>query len=213
MSAADKELLKRLGPSDWDLLQRIAGLVCNILASDETQDTNRKRQLAAAKKLQSDLDAFPPAVRFDTVSLRNAQVNPDYEHLWFDLKGLVVNGRKVDHWSVRLACSNVGPDCFGTHPKLEFPQGPGQCLENWHAESRDDEGDKLELRFALPNSMDTNIWGTLSPGDRDLVTGLIKLLPEIFQALQEKRLAVKRSEQDWLKLISDITRIQGSVCK
>ncbi len=154
------------------------------------------------------LNQLAPVVRYDNVVLKREQVNPDYEHLWFDLTNLSFGTQHNPNFEFRLSCANVRPNFFGSYPKLEFPEGrASQSFEQWFEESYDDFGSKLELRFALPDAMDISIWEKFSPQDQAFVADIIRLLPTILGELKQAGVKIKRSWEDWLQMASDIAQI------
>jgi hypothetical protein len=51
--------------------------------------------------------ALPPVWRYDAVSLRHEQVNPDYEHLWFHFDNAAFGARRWPSFEFRLSAANV----------------------------------------------------------------------------------------------------------
>ncbi|MCK2086871.1 hypothetical protein MXC99_01515 [Thauera aromatica] len=204
--------LARLATSDLVLLQNLATVFQHALQTpDQLQlpaDFPAARLQAALAQLPRQLAALPPALRFDRITLRNNQTNPDYEHLWLVLDNLSLGTQRWPQFEFRLSCANVGPRRFGTHPKLEFPQHVGQApLPGWFDESYDDHGAKLELRFALPDAMDVQIWNRLGPPDHHFLRALIDALPTLLATLQTSGAQISRAWQDWFKLADDSRRI------
>jgi hypothetical protein len=102
----------------------------------------------------------------------------------------------------------VHTDGFGKHPKLEFPEGAGQApLPSWFADSYDDCGAKLELRLALPEAMDMEVWQKLGTADHKFLTALVMRLPAILLALQSAGTQAKRSWDDWQTMVLELQRI------
>lgn len=202
----DVQLLQSLTQSDWQLVQRLPRLLEQALGEGDLSADQQQRYRDALSKLQEALDNLPPTLRFDQVTLRNAQINPDYEHLWLDLEHAGWGNERREKWSLRLSCANVGPDQFGTHPKLEIPEQNGQWLESWFAESRDDYGPKWELRFAMPDAMDIGVWNKLSEHDQALMVSILRQLPTMLEHLQAQSVVLARDWQDWHQLIEDIQR-------
>lgn len=147
-------------------------------------------------------------LRYDSVSLKSEQVNPDYEHLWLRLGNLSYAGLRWPEFEFRLSCASVSPKKFGTHPKLEFPAVTGLApFETWFEESYDDFGAKLELRFALPNGMDLGVWQQVSNRDRRFLHLLAYRLPSMLATLEHAGTHIKRQWKDWLKLAEAIRQI------
>jgi len=207
----DVQLLQSLTQSDWQLIQRLPRLLEQALGESDLSAEQQQHYRNALPALQEALDKLPPTLRFDQVTLRNAQINPDYEHLWLDLEHAGWGNERRENWSLRLSCANVGPDQFGTHPKLEIPEQNGQWLESWFAESRDDFGPKWELRFALPDAMDIGVWNKLSERDQALMTSSLRQLPAMLERLQSQGVVLARDWQDWHQLIEDTQRIHKAL--
>ncbi|KAA1174678.1 hypothetical protein FWJ25_04620 [Marinobacter salinexigens] len=175
-------------------------------------DKAQAEELAASKRRsrifsRKERNSVEKSLSYDAVELRNVQVNPDYEHLWFSLRNPAFDGRKSTHWQFRLSCAGVRPDVFGKHPKLEFPKQSDQLLESWFLESEDDFGKKLELRFALPEAMDKAIWKKLEKRDRALMSALVQKLPDILAQGRKQRPKLSRDWRQWDSLAKDIQRI------
>jgi len=148
-----------------------------------------------------------PHLDFEGVQLRQEKVNPDYEHLWITLQSPSFGEKLVDQWHFRISCAGVKPGHFGEQPKLELPEQQAQLLEAWFAESESDSGRKLELRFALPNAMDTGVWRQIQAADQALVAQLIEQLPKILDTLKEQGARISRDWADWQRLAADMRRI------
>ena len=108
----------------------------------------------------------------------------------------------------RLSCANVGANRFGGYPKLEFPETvEPNVFEGWFIESYDDFGGKLELRFALPKSMDIEVWQRLTDHDRDFLVELVKRLPGMLGVLERSTTQLKRPWADWFAMIKEMQAI------
>lgn len=206
------ESLLDLATSDWHLLHTLSTQLSKALESPATLNAPAKLQPAALRaglgKLTQVIEKFPVTLRYDTLSLKREQVNPDYEHLWFSFGNLAFGGKQWPHFEFRLSCANVRPGRFGLHPKLEFPEETSQApFDSWFVEAYDDFGAKLELRFALPESMDIAVWQRLSENDRSFVTALIKRLPAILGNLQQAGTALRRPWDDWRTMAAEMQRI------
>jgi hypothetical protein len=149
-------------------------------------------------------------LEFEGAKLRSEQVNPDYEHLWISLQSPSFGERLADQWHFRISCAGVKPGEFGKQPKLELPEQNEQLLINWFPESESEHGRKLELRFALPNAMDTKIWKQIDLDDQQLIKSLLKQLPDIVLELKSKQICIHRDWSDWEKLVADMLRINMS---
>jgi len=186
-----------LATSDWRLVRQVVTLAQKTVEQNETIDsTTRSRYLQGLQTLAAVLDKLPNVLRFDRVSLKQQHHTPDYDQLWIVIEGLAVNGKTYDPFEFRLACANTRPT-FGVHPRLEFPPPQGVSpWRNWFVESQDDFGEKCELRFALPNAMDLNVWQILGE-DREWLVQLIGALPALIDSLAEENVI------DWIRPVAD----------
>jgi hypothetical protein len=206
------DILQALGTSDWRFLGVLAHWLNTTLAKTESANLPRDLPLDALRfgvhqfiLLSNQLKS---ALRYDHVSLKREQTNPDYEHVWLKLSNVVFEDQHAADFEFRLSCANVRPNAFGGYPKLEFPQEATQpYFDSWFEESYDDFGAKLELRFALPDAMDMGIWGKLSAHDQTLVVQLIEQLPIILRELVQSGASMKRPLNDWLRMAQSIEDI------
>lgn len=159
------------------------------------------RVLGAKEKTAS------PHLDFEGLQLRQEKVNPDYEHLWITLQSPSFGDKLVDEWHFRVSCAGVKPGQFGQQPKLELPEQEAQLLEAWFAESESESGRKLELRFALPNAMDTGVWKQIQAADQALIAQLIEQLPKMLDTLKGQGARISRDWADWQRLADDMRRI------
>ena len=201
-----------LSSSDWKLMQKLPRVLTGILEQPDavkaSGDFNALPLRLGLDKLGQIIDKFPHSLRFDRVSLKSEQVNRDYEHLWLSFENLSLGDKAYAEFEFRLSCANVHSDGFGKHPKLEFPEGAGQApLPSWFADSYDDFGAKLELRVALPEAMDMEVWQKLSTADHKFLIALVMRLPAILLALQSAGTQAKRSWDDWQAMAVELQRI------
>jgi len=103
------------------------------------------------KNLITQIKKLPNALRYDQVRLKRELINPDYEHLWIEFRGLEHAGQSWPKFEVRLAAALVQREGFSLFPKFEFPliDGKTKPFESWYAESYDDIGPKVELKVCL----------------------------------------------------------------
>lgn len=211
------ETLFDLAASDWQLMTALAGVMAKELGNSQSPAqqyfaSHQSAQLAPVQaglgRFREILDAFPATFRFDSLSLKHEQVNPGYEHLWLRCENASYGSQ---HWPVfefRLACANVTPDSFGNDPKLEFPQAnDASPLSGWFAESQDNFGAKLELRFALPDAMDVEVWKRLPLADQQFIAALMNRLPAMLQTLQQLQPSLQRPWAQWITMSRDMARI------
>lgn len=207
------EAFEALTTSEWLLLPTL----CRILDEALHTPTGSVMQLGQMERtalidalagLTNVINAVPDTPRFDQITLKREQVNPDYEHLWLQLGNLSMGEKRWADIDFRLSCANIRPGNFGAHPKLEFPSETGSSLlEGWFAESFDDFGDKLELRFALPESMDLSVWEKLTEVDQTIVKMLADNLSLMISRLSDSQVILTRSLAEWQELAESIQSI------
>ena len=193
--------LMELSTSDWELLQTLPKL---LLAQPGQPYAAWS---AALQQLQKQMAKWPPALRFDTLQLVREQTNPDYEHLWLRLGNVSLGAQRWPHLEFRLACANTQDGRFGQQPKLEFPMAARAVLKGWFEESSDDFGAKLELRFAMPDSMDRRVWARLPAGDQQLITALLAVLPRMLGLLAGPGMRPRRAVEQWQTVAMHMLRV------
>ena len=207
--SAEAAQLRGLAPADLQLLKAVCkGLASHLQdgAADGVPEAKlwAKQWLAMAEAL----GALPPSLRFDAVSLRHEQVNPDYEHLWLRLSNTQYGERRWPVFEFRLSANNVRKAKWTHLPKLEFPlpeQGGPKQFENWFEESEDDQGPKFELRFDMKApAMDIQCWNALSELDQKQAWELVRSLPAMLQELEQAGARIHRSWDDWQLLATGI---------
>lgn len=201
-----------LATRDWDLVQALVRLLNKALENPQVLAIPQGAPVDALRsglaKLAQIVAKFPPTFRYDAVSLKREQVNPDYEHLWLRFENPGFGRGRWPHFEFRLSCANVRPGVFGNYPKLEFPEESSQApFEAWFIEAYDDFGAKLELRFAVPESMDLEVWQRVSERDRAFLNAIVQRLPSILQTLQASGVQLKRPWDDWVKMAQLMQRI------
>jgi hypothetical protein len=206
------DTLANLATSDWALLQALIRLLITVLQQPQAlqlpTDFAIDNYSNGLKLSLGVLQKFPPLLRYDQVTLKRAQVNPDYEHLWLQLENLVFGDKAWPEFNFRLSCANVGANRFGGYPKLEFPETvEPNVFEGWFIESYDDFGGKLELRFALPKAMDIEVWQRLTDNDRNFLFALLMSLPNMLGILQNSTTQLKRPWADWLAMVKEMQAI------
>ncbi|MBE0436505.1 MAG: hypothetical protein IBX56_11950, partial [Methylomicrobium sp.] len=199
-------ILRELAASDWNVIRLLPSVLTehltNHLDNTPIDKAQAKTLCSSLKRLQDLFDQIHSRLRFDNITIKREQVNPDYEHLWFDINNLSFNDCQYPEFQFRLSCAIARPDHFGEHPKLEFPESTGPSpLQTWFAESHDDFGPKLELRFAPPQAIDINVWNQLGPSDQSFILALTNLLPTILLTLRTNQAQISRSWDDWLTMI------------
>lgn len=201
-----------LSTSDWFLIGVLISLLRKSLSSPSSLKTpeyfDSTALIKALDQLDINLKQIPDVLRYDKVKLKREQLNPDYEHLWFSFENMKASGQLIGDFEYRISCTNVRPKKFGNYPKLEFPEETCKTvIQSWFDESYDDYGAKLELRFALPDSMDIEVWSKLTTHDQKFVRELIKQLPYVLEDLRLNGNSVKRGWDEWKLLVSETHRV------
>ncbi len=213
---ARAEVFRDLALSDFDLLKTLARLLWRTLESPAALKAPAGFN---ADQLKTGLGRFVELIekharsslRYDVISLKREQVQPHYESLWLSLGNAAFRDQRWPTFEFRLSCANVRPGQFGLHPKLEFAEQKGTTqLEGWFEEAHDDFGPKLELRFALPGSVDVGVLKRLSENDRKLIVTLLSRLPSILSGLKATGVQLQRPWDDWTKMLKDMQRIIAS---
>jgi len=162
------------------------------------------------KLLAAQLQSLPAVLRYDTVKLKRELINPDYEHLWVELQGVVFGARTWKKLEARLGAAMVQPEGFSQFPKFEIPliDGKHKPFESWFAESYDDAGAKLELRFALEkNVFDGGVLAKLDEADRVLVLRLVYAFPELIKRLEAQQVSIHRPWATWAEFAKGAVRV------
>lgn len=153
------------------------------------------------KLLAVQLQSLPPMLRYDSIKLKRELINSDYEHLWLELHGAVFGARSWKKLETRLGAAMVQGEGFSQFPKYEIPliDGKHKPFDSWYAESYDDAGGKLELRFALDkNLLDGAVLAKLDEADRTLVLRLVYAFPEMLKRLEAQQAAIHRPWATWI---------------
>jgi hypothetical protein len=203
-----------LSATQWQALLSLHTVVATMLDNptilkEVKQESQRSWSVAAMNSLNF-LRGVPSVFRFDTIELEREQVNPDYEHLWLRLNSVCLGQRAWEQFEFRISCANVQPGRFGSHPKLEFPPSNNGPITSWFAESRDDFGPKLELRFALPDAIDLVIWERLCVPDQELIAALITRLPDILEGVFGQVRRNRRPKLEWLSMAASMQQITAT---
>lgn len=153
------------------------------------------------KTLITQFKALPATLRYDRVKLKRELINPDYEHLWLEFHDLVFGMLSWKKFEVKLGAALIQPGAFSLYPKFEIPliDGKTKPFDSWFAESHDDSGPKLELRFALERQVfDMAVWSKLNDVDRSIVLRLIYAFPDALKRLEEDKVSIHRPWKTWI---------------
>lgn len=144
--------------------------------------------------------SLPAVLRYEQVRLKRELLNPDYEHLWLEFTDLTLASKRLRKFEVRLGASHVQPGGFSKFPKFELPliDGKHKPFDSWYAESQDEHGSKLELRFSIENQrFDLAVFTKLSKEDQVFVLQLVQTMPQALAALERQQVAIHRPWSTW----------------
>ena len=200
------ERFVRMGQTEFRQLMAAATIVIQLEASNwrgvvlsKEFDLGFWRE--SLKLLPRQLQSLPVLLRYDAVKLKRELVNPDYEHLWLEFKGLGLGVRSWPNFEIRLGAAMVQRGGFSQFPKFEFPliDGKTKPFESWYAESQDDNGAKLELRFSLDKQVfDSSVWAKLEDADKALLLRLIYAMPDALLRLEAEHASINRPWTTWV---------------
>jgi hypothetical protein len=141
------------------------------------------------------------ALRFDATRLQASKVSADREYLLLRIEQLSLANKRFTSFEFRFGCSLGKAGEFAQNARLEFVKGNTEAaFENWKPNVRDVEGERLDLVFVFPTSMNLKDWTALSINDRGLVLLLADQLPSMLSALVFDNASLVRPLQQWIDL-------------
>lgn len=165
---------------------------------------------ASLQTLIAQLKTLPALLRYDDVRLKRELINPDYEHLWLEFHGLSLGATQLKKFEIRLGAALVQANGFSQYPKFEIPliDGKTKPFESWYAESHDDSGAKLELRFSIDkNAFDVAVWSKLADADKALLARVIYAMPDALKRLDAQKVSIHRAWATWVNFATDAVRV------
>jgi len=209
------ERFVRMSNSDFGRIMAAASIIAQLEASSWRsvklpQDFDLSFWRQSLKLLPAQLQALPALLRYDAVKLKRELINPDYEHLWLELKGMSLGSRTWPKFEIRLGAAMVQRNGFSQFPKFEIPliDGKTKPFDSWYAESQDDNGAKLELRFSPEKQVfDTKVWSRLDGPDKALFLRLIYSMPDILLRLEAEYVAIHRPWTSWVDLAKSAKQV------
>lgn len=208
-------LLSALGPTDWNTLQALTKKLAALLDKPETSQLPEGLDPVGLRNgllaLEATLTAWPNLLRYDAVQLHETPQDDGYQSLAIGLSNLQLGER---HWSAldyRLATVDEPGQSFGQNPRLEFPESTRNALQSWFAESDDERGARLELRFARPGAMDIPVWNALTTCDQLIIAGLIAYLP--LQLIEFQQSSSFKFVYDWPAVATIVSVITAAHVK
>jgi hypothetical protein len=206
---AASSALKEVSTSDWDLLNGLPKLLTQGLKQDKGQWPKDapvvQDWLEAARATLPALQRQPLTVRIDTLRLQANRVLAGREYLVLRAEQLSLANKRFAAFDFRFGC-NLGPNGeFGQNARLEFFKGSGSgTFDNWVPNAQDPAGDRFDLVFVFPTSMNLKDWAELSMNDRALVLLLVDQLPNLLADMQTGDAPLSRSQNDWLALANTL---------
>ncbi|WP_289022704.1 hypothetical protein [Desulfobacter postgatei] len=180
------KLFKSLSTSEWDLLHATAHFLKTCLKTEPFEEETVPASLV--QKTLKGLDrfceviaGFPQTLRFDEVNINEKTLSKDCEYLEICLENLSCGDFAAPEFVFRLSCAGLQSFDFGSNPRLEFSEETGTILKNWFDSSNNPDDPRLELRFALPEAMDLEVWNQLSGEDAEFIRMLISHLPALVE--------------------------------
>lgn len=208
LTLEQNKIISSLGTSDWAMLKLLVNLIIDLLDNPETLNNQEKIDAGTFKKglisLKTSLEKWPTVLRFDAVKKGKVFHGESYHSFELLLDNLSYGKKQHRRFSYKIATVDEPDATFGQNPRLEFDQNTSDLFDGWYAESTDHRGPRLELRFARPNAMDTNVWNKISDNDKVLIAGLVGMTPSRIKELSESIPSQSSRWKDWLSLADDI---------
>lgn len=208
-------ILSSLGPTDWNALRTLVKRLCTLLVYSADYRMPKEVDLVALRNgllaLDKTLANWPKLLRYDNIQLHKTLQIDGYHSLEIRLGNPQLGEQ---HWSdfiYRVATVFEPGSAFSQNPRLEFPESTRNVLESWFAESNDERGMRMELRFAQPNIMDIHVWNVLAANDRLLIAALLASTSTQLSELQHNNSKLSHSLQDWLTVGESMRRILAHV--
>lgn len=204
------KVLKQLSATDWRLIQMLPKVIDQAIEGKDVDLGSEEVLTTALHKFTSLVERLPEALRYDDVVLKNNQVNPDYEHIWFALQNMSFGDRFWPKFEIRLGAANLQKNGFSIHPKLEVPLIDGQekPFDSWFEESVDDLGPKFEIRFDISKDLcDQSIWSELSTPDKNLLKHIAMLNPVFIDRVINRGASLSRPAEQWQGLAKKCVRV------
>lgn len=205
------ERLSSLGTTDWNTAKSIFVLLEKLFTeytdSLGTLGKHSSKVLAYIRTQAAKFSNWPATLRFDCISTGKIRHTENHHSLQIRIENLSIAQKYYSEFEFRLSTITNENSDFGSHPRLEFSETCKDMIENWYAESTDENGQKLELRLAAPNALDTEVWNLLSDNDRLLITGLIGKLPKLVESLAKAEPSISMRWADWCSLAIDTRTI------
>lgn len=172
----------------------------------------------ALKNCQQQMSLWINSPTCESIKILSCLELEEYEHIWFEVQNLKHGAQRWSCFEFRFGAAAIksmpSTQFISNHPRVEFPKSTDKCgsLSSWFAESTDNFGDKLELRFEITSkAVDINVWNNLLPSDKKLVGWFISILDGVL-ASQVQETRMKRSKAEWITLAENVHQIYIERC-
>jgi hypothetical protein len=209
-------LISRLSTSEWSLVLALVDKLGAYVTAPTASTPALYRRIDfqnGIRRLKESLNSWPTTFRFDTASVTECATRTHYRGLSIQISNVQVGNLVWPTISFILATVDDQGADFGSNPKLEFAKCPAKHgLESWYAETNDEQGARLELRFAGVQNMDLQVWATLSGNDQILIAGLISSMPRILSDCARSVFKTDENKAAWRNLAEAMrTNFTGNI--
>jgi hypothetical protein len=203
------KLFKSLSTTEWFLLQSTAHFLKTCLRTETFDEETLPASLIqetinGIDRFSEVITKFPQILRFDEVSMEEKVLSEDCEQLEICLENLSFGDLTSSGFIFRLSCAALKTSAFGSNPRLEFPEETGTLLKNWFDCSSNPDDPRIELRFALPEAMDLEVWNQLSEADAAIIRVLTAHLPEL---IEKNASPSGHDDAKWLTVAHNVAQI------
>lgn len=214
-SHGNNSVLSNLGPTDWKMLINLVKRLSVMLAQpDDSRFPDRidaDRLQRGLLALEKTLESWPAILRYDDIRIDRTFQIDGYHALEIWLSNPQLGNKVWPDFNYRVATFFETGQSFNQNPRIEFPESKTNPLTSWFSESIDERGARMELRFAQPDIMDTNVWNLLVGNDRLLVAALLASTNTQLIELQKRNSTISQPWQDWLTVGESMRRILAKV--
>ncbi|EKT4504251.1 hypothetical protein ACU7AI_25560 [Pseudomonas aeruginosa] len=211
--SGNNRTLTNLSSSSWKLLTGLLACIAHELDKSAKIQLDPQIEMESLKtkiaQLSRTLLAWPDFLRFDSAKLCSIVQTNIQNRL--DIRLTNASYNKLTWNQVNYGIGSVDPSgtTLGENLRIEFPESSVHSLENWHPETVDSRGRRLELRFAQPFDMDTKVWSSLSNNDHILIVALIASFSNQLEGLVGSDGLTLEDTEKWDQLGKHIKRILG----
>lgn len=202
--------LSSLSTRDWHMLRTLVSCLKQLLATSTTiqlpNPSNASALHAALTELDKILAQWPPVLRHDHLILQ-VDNRGAYQGISFELHNVQLGDKLWPTLHYKLSTVDGPNEALGKHPRLEFPESTKHVFNNWFVESNDSSGARLELRFARPDALDTDVWHRIDSEDKVIVAGILSALPSQLEELQRSQVDLNVPWQTWQEIACSMKSI------